>query len=291
MSALSFDDRDGYIWMNGQKVDWREAKGHVLSHALHYASTVFEGIRVYDKKAFALEGHCARLIESARLLDFVIPYTLDQIQEACLQMVEANDITDGYLRPFAWRGSEQMGVSGQKNRIHLAVACWQWPSYFSPEALMKGLRLQVSQWHRPDPKTAPTKSKAAGLYMICTLSKHQAEAAGYDDALMLDWRGYVAEATGANIFFLMEDGRLHTPTPDCFLNGITRQTVIELARQAGYEVVERHIPPDDLGKVKEAFLTGTAVEVAPISEIGSHRFTPGDCSRTLIDSYAQHVRA
>ncbi len=289
MSLIPFDDRDGMIWLNGDLVPWRETRLHVLSHGLHYASCVFEGERVYDGSIFKLEEHSARLARSARLLDFELPYSVDEINEACRQVVEANDIVDGYVRPVAWRGSEMMGVSAQQSRINVAIAAWTWPAYFSPEARLQGIRMTISKWARPAPNTAPTDSKAAGLYMICTLSKHAAEAAGYNDALMLDWRGRIAEATGANIF-LVQDGVLHTPTPDCFLDGITRRTVIALARERGYKVVERAIMPEELASTDEVFLTGTAVEVTPIREIDDYRFEVGEVTRTLLAAYDEIVR-
>ncbi|MAO93164.1 MAG: branched-chain amino acid aminotransferase [Rhodospirillales bacterium] len=290
MSLMPFDDRDGSIWMDGKLVPWRDAKLHVLTHGLHYASGVFEGERVYGKEIFKLTEHTERLHQSAELLGFKIPFTVAEIDAACDQVVAANNIVDGYVRPIAWRGSEMMGVSAQQNTIHLAIAAWEWPAYFSPEARMRGLKMRISDWARPDPRTAPTRSKAAGLYMICTMSKHKAEAEGYHDALMLDWRGYVAEATGANIFFLMEDGKLHTPDPDCFLDGITRRTVIDLARRNGYEIVQRHIKPEEMVQATEAFLTGTAVEVTPIASIGEYQFTPGKVCETLMKAYHAEVR-
>lgn len=289
MSLLSFEDRDGFIWLNGSMIPWRDAKLHVLSHALHYASAVFEGERVYGGSIFKLTEHTERLQSSAKLLDFDLPYSTEQIDEACRALVEKNGISDGYVRPIAWRGSGMMGVSAQQAGVNVAIAAWEWPSYFSPEARMKGLRMQISDWRRPAPDTAPTASKAAGLYMICTLSKHKAEAAGYNDALMFDHRGLIAEATGANIFFLMDD-KLHTPTPDCFLDGITRRTVIDLAKREGIEIIERHIEPHEMAQASEAFLTGTAVEVTPISEIGEYRFTPGQLTQTLMGAYDAEVR-
>ncbi|MBX6368256.1 MAG: branched-chain amino acid aminotransferase [Rhodospirillales bacterium] len=284
MSLVPFDDRDGQIWHDGRLVPWREAKIHVLTHALHYASCVFEGERVYNGKVFKLAEHSQRLIDSGRILGFEIPWSRAEIDAATEAVVKANGIVDGYVRPVAWRGAEQMGVSAQQTKIHMAIATWEWPAYFSPEARMRGIRLQIAKYARPAPNTAPTKSKAAGLYMICTLSKHAAEAEGYEDALMLDWRGQVAEATGANVFFVM-DGKLHTPTPDCFLDGITRRTVIDLARKRGLEVVERAIMPDELTKANEAFLTGTAAEVTPVREIGPYHFQPGQITRVLMDDY------
>ncbi len=289
MAVLPFDDRDGVIWYDGVLVPWREAKLHVLSHGLHYASCVFEGVRVYGGNIFKLTEHTERLFASAAALRFKIPYTVAEIDEASRQVVAALDITDGYLRPFAWRGSEMMGVAAQQTRIHVAIAAWPWPSYFSKEARLKGLRMVISEWARPAPNTAPTKTKAAGLYMICTLSKHAAEAAGYDDALMFDWRGRIAEATGANIFFV-KDGVLHTPVPDCFLDGITRRTVIGLARKRGIEVVERAIQPEEMAGFEQAFLTGTAAEVTPIREIAEFRFTVGEITRHLMEDYDHLVR-
>jgi branched-chain amino acid aminotransferase len=284
MSIIPFDDRDGQIWYDGKLVPWREAKLHVLTHALHYASCVFEGERVYNGKVFKLREHSQRLIDSGRILGFEVPLSLEELERATNEVVKAMNIVDGYVRPVAWRGPEQMGVSAQATKIHVAIAAWQWPSYFSPEARMRGIRMRTSKWARPAPNTAPTQSKAAGLYMICTMSKHDAEAAGYDDALMLDWRGQVAEATGANIFLVI-DGELHTPTPDCFLNGITRRTVIELAKARGIKVVERAIMPEELGKADEVFLTGTAAEVTPVGEIDGYRFTPGAVTKRLIEDF------
>jgi len=289
MGSEPFDDRDGFIWFDGEMVPWREARLHVLSHALHYASAVFEGERVYGGDIFKLTRHTERLAMSAHSLGFELPYGVAEIDTACNEVCTANAIVDGYVRPVAWRGSEMMGVSAQANTIHLAIAAWPWPSYFSPEARMKGIRMKTSQWRRPSPDTAPVSTKAAGLYMICTLSKHAAEADGFDDALMLDWRGRVAEATGANIFFVFGDGRLHTPVPDCFLDGITRRTVIDLARARGIEVVERIVMPDELGKASEVFLTGTAAEVTPVGRIDEHTYTPGELTKTLMADYEKTV--
>ena len=289
MDSPPFDDRDGVIWFNGEMVPWRDAKLHVLSHALHYASAVFEGERCYGGKIFKLTEHSERLAFSAGELGFELPYSVAEIDAACIAVCQANEIVDGYIRPFAWRGSEMMGVSAQQTRINVAIAAWAWPSYFSPEARMKGIRLKTSKWRRPSPETEPVHAKAAGLYMICTLSKHAAEAEGFDDCLMLDWRGQVAEATGANIFFVMGDGKLHTPTPDCFLDGITRQTVIELAKERGIEVIERVIMPDELKNTTEIFLTGTAAEVTPVGAIDDLKFTVGDITRWMMEDYDKIV--
>lgn len=266
---------------------WREANLHVLSHGLHYASAVFEGERAYAGRIFKLTEHSQRLAASAETLGFALPCSVEDVDRACDEVLRANNITDGYVRPIAWRGSEMMGVSAQTSRIHLAIAAWNWGSYFSEEARQKGIRMCTSPWRRPAPQCAPVHAKASGLYMICTLSKHKAEADGYHDALMLDWRGQIAEATGANIFLAMPDGRLHTPTPDCFLDGITRRTVIDLARSRGIDVVERAIMPDELRDAREVFLTGTAAEVTPVGEIDSYRFVPGEITRVLTEDYQQ----
>lgn len=280
----AFDQRDGSIWMNGALIPWMDARVHVLTHGLHYASSVFEGERAYAGTIFKLREHTERLVYSAKELGFEIPYTVDEIDAACVKTLEANGLADGYLRPVAWRGSEMMGVSAQNNRINLAIAAWEWPSYFDPEERLKGIRLDMAEYRRPSPETAPCHAKAAGLYMICTLSKHAAESKGYADALMLDWRGRVAEATGANVFFV-DNNVLHTPEPDCFLDGITRRTVIELARARQLEIVERAIMPDEMEKFSECFITGTAAEVTPVSEIGPYKFTPGDISINLLNDY------
>jgi len=290
MTLIPFDDRDGFIWMNGTLRPWREVKTHVLTHGLHYGSCVFEGERAYNGKVFKLKEHSERLLASGELLGFTIPYTREQIDAATREVLAANGIQNGYVRPVAWRGSEMMAVAAQKSKIHLAIAAWDWPSYFSQEAKARGLRLITSRWVRPAPNMAPTASKAAGLYMICTLSKHEAEKAGFEDALMLDWRGYIAEATGANIFLAI-DGALHTPTPDCFLDGITRRTVMDLARKRGMTVVERHIRPEEVKLASEIFLTGTAAEVTPIGQIDSHHFNVGAISRQLMDDYHALVRS
>jgi branched-chain amino acid aminotransferase len=289
MASVPFDQLDGHIWFNGEFVPWKDAKVHVLTHGLHYASAVFEGERAYGGRIFKLTEHTQRLHDSAELLGFTIPYGVAEIDAACEELLEKQGFEDAYVRPIAWRGSEMMGVSAQANRINLAIAIWQWPSYFKPEERLKGIRLDIAEWRRPDPRTAPAKSKAAGLYMICTLSKHAAEKKGYADAMMLDWRGQVAEATGANIFFV-KDGAIHTPKPDCFLDGITRRTVIDLARRRGYELVERAIMPEELDGFEQCFLTGTAAEVTPVSEIGPHRFTVGEIATNLMNDYMAEVQ-
>src|ERR1700759_4257222 len=285
MAIMPFDDRDGWIWLDGQFVPWREAKVHVLTHGLHYASAVFEGQRMYGGEIYALHAHSQRLIDSAKIMDFEIPYTVDQIDQACIDVCAKNGLTDCYVRPIAWRGTEMIGVSAQNTKIHLAIAAWEWPSYFDPEQKKKGIRLTYAKYRRPDPRTAPVHAKATGLYMICTISKHAAEREGYADALFLDINDNIAEATGANIF-LIRDGVIHTPTPDSFLNGITRQSVIKLARDKGIEVVERTIPLSELGTFTEVFITGSAAEVTPVGEIGEHRFTPGNITLSLADDYA-----
>jgi branched-chain amino acid aminotransferase len=262
----------------------------VLTHALHYASAVFEGARVYNTRVFKLKEHSQRLIDSGKILGFQVPWTLDQIIAASNEVVRANNIKDGYLRPIAWRGAEQMGVSAQATKIHMAVAVWDWGAYFAPEARLKGIRMTWAKWARPAPNTAPTTAKATGLYMICTLSKHAAEAEGFEDALMLDWRGRLAEATGANLFLVI-DGELHTPTPDCFLNGLTRQHVIGLAKARQIKVIERAIMPEELAKAQEVFLTGSAAEITPVREIGQYKFTPGAVTKALIEEFDRSVRA
>ena len=265
--SLPFDQREGVIWYDGKLVPWKDAKLHVLSHGLHYASCVFEGERAYGGEIFKCSEHSERLRESARWLDFEIPYSVAEIDAAKRLVLEKNGQRDAYVRPVAWRGSEMMAVSAQNTTIHVAIGTWEWPSYFDPAQRLKGIRLDLADYRRPDPATIPAMAKAAGLYMICTISKHKAERKGYADAMMLDWRGQVAECTGANIFFI-KDGKIHTPTPDCFLDGITRKTVIELARRRGIEVVERRIMPDELDGFSECFITGTAAEVTAVSGAG-----------------------
>lgn len=288
MASVPFDQLEGTIWMNGEFIRWADAKVHVLTHGLHYASSVFEGERAYGGEIFKLNEHTERLHESARILGFKIPYSVEVLNDASRKLLAMQGFQDAYVRPIAWRGSESMGVAAQANTINVAIAIWQWPSYFDPAQKLKGIRLDMAEYRRPDPKTAPSKSKAAGLYMICTISKHAAEAKGYADALMLDWRGQVAEATGANVFFV-KDGVIHTPKPDCFLDGITRRTVIDLAKRRGYEVVERVIMPEELESFEQCFLTGTAAEVTPVSEIGPYTFTVGEIAINLMNDYAAEV--
>jgi branched-chain amino acid aminotransferase len=288
MALVPFDDRDGWIWLDGAMVPWRDAKLHVLTHGLHYASGVFEGERAYSGHVFKLREHSERLINSGRILGFEIPYTAEEIDAACAEVLARNGLTDAYLRPVAWRGSEMLAVSAQQTRIHLAIAAWAWPNLFG-ENRMKGVRLGMAQWRRPAPDTAPTASKASGLYMIGTMSKHAAEAEGFDDAMMLDFKGDVAEATGANAFFVF-DGEVHTPTPICFLDGITRRTVMSLARRRQMKVVERTIRAEELSGATEVFLAGTAAEVTPVRAIGAHSYTPGTITETLLKDYEALVR-
>jgi branched-chain amino acid aminotransferase len=288
MALIPFDDRDGLIWWDGALVPWRDAKLHVLTHGLHYASAVFEGERAYAGHIFRLREHTDRLIASGRILGFEIPFTAEQIDQACIDTLAANGLTEGYLRPLAWRGSEMLAVSAQHTKIHLAIACWTWPAYFTGDR-MAGIKLAWADWRRPDPRTAPTASKAAGNYMTGTLAKHKAEAEGCADAMMLDYRGQLAEATGANAFFVI-DGQLHTPTPDCFLDGITRRAVMGLARRHQIPVIERAMQPEELANVTEVFLAGTAAEVTAVRQIGEQVFTPGQITRTLMTDYDALVR-
>jgi len=287
--SVPFDQLPGLIWLDGQLMPGPEAKIHVLTHGLHYGSSVFEGERAYGGQIFKSTQHSERLKRSANILDFEIPYTVAEIDAAKRLVIEKNGMQDAYLRPIAWRGSEQLGVSAQGNKIHLAIATWQWPSYFDPAQRLKGIRLDLAEYRRPDPKTAPCLAKAAGLYMICTISKHRAERRGYADAMMLDWQGRVAECTGANIFFV-KDGKIHTPIADCFLDGITRQTVIELAKRRGFELIERRIMPDELTEFSECFITGSAAEVTAVAEIADWRFTPGAITKQLMDDYTAEVQ-
>jgi branched-chain amino acid aminotransferase len=289
MSAITFDQRDGWIWVDGELVPWSQAKLHVLSHGLHYGSSVFEGERAYGGAIFKCTEHSERLRKSAEVMGFDIPFSVAEIDAAKRLVLAKNNLVDGYVRPIAWRGSEMMGVSAQKNTIHLAIAAWEWPSYFDPEERLKGIRLDIAEYRRPDPRTAPCHSKAAGLYMICTISKHAAERKGYSDALMFDWQDRVAECTGANVFFT-RDGAVHTPIADCFLDGITRRTVIDLAKRRGFEVIERRIMPAELDSFNECFITGTAAEVTPVSEIGPHRYQPGNITKTLMEDYMAEVQ-
>jgi branched-chain amino acid aminotransferase len=286
---IPYDDRDGQIWLNGELVPWRDAKVHVLTHALHYGSAVFEGERCYDGRIFKSADHSQRLIDSGRILGFEVPYSVAELDAAKAATVAKMGFKDCYVRPIAWRGSEQMGISAQQTRVNVAIAAWDWGSYFDPAARLKGLRITHAKYCRPDPRTAPSKAKATGLYMICTIEKHRAERAGYADALMLDWRGQIAETTGANIFFV-KDGAIHTPKADCFLDGITRRTVIGLAKDRGIELFERAIMPEELPGFTQCFITGTAAEVTPVAEIGEARFEVGDIVRALMDDYATMVR-
>ena len=287
---IPFDKRSGKIWYNNELVEWQDAKCHVISHGLHYASLVFEGERVYDGEIFKLEEHTDRLFYSAQRLDINIPYTKDEINEASNQIVSAQNVKNGYVRPVAWRGSEMMAISAQQTKIHVAIATWEWGSYFDPNLKVKGIKLNISNWRRPAPNTIPWDTKAAGLYMICTLSKHEAEAQGFTDSLMLDHEGNIAEATGANIFFKDEKGDLHTPIPDSFLDGITRRTVIEIAKSKNIKVNERKIKPEDMSKFIGCFLTGTAAEITPVSQIAEFNFKVCDTIIDLSDSYQQLVR-
>lgn len=291
MIVPPFDQRDGFIWYNGALVPWRDAKLHVLSHGLHYGSCVFEGERAYSGKIFKSREHSERFKNSAQILDFEIPYTVEELVAAKDATLKANNFTDCYVRPVAWRGSEMMAVAAQNSTIHVAIAMWDWPSMFDIATKMKGIKLDIAEYCRPDPRTAPSLAKAAGLYMICTISKHRAERRGYADALMLDWQGRVAECTGANVFFV-KDGALHTPIADCFLDGITRRTVIDLAKRRGIEIVERRIMPEEMASFDECFICGTGAEVTPVSEIGGkYSFTPGAVSRAMVEDYNKEIHA
>ncbi|MCL5776995.1 branched-chain amino acid aminotransferase [Limibaculum sp. FT325] len=288
-TASAYDDRDGFIWMDGNLIEWRSAKVHVLTHAMHYASAVFEGERAYGGRIFKSEAHSQRLLDSGTAVDMPIPWTVEQIEKAKADTMRANGLSDAYVRVLAWRGSGlDMGVSAARNPVRMAVVTWEWGAYYG-DAKMKGAKLDISKWKRPSPETIPSHAKAAGLYMICTMSKHAAEAKGCSDALMMDYRGYVAEATGANVFFV-KDGKVHTPMPDCFLNGITRQTVIGMMKDKGIEVIERHIMPEELEGFEQCWLTGTAAEVTPVGEIGPYRFEVGALTRDIALSYEQLVR-
>ncbi len=287
---IPYDKREGKIWYNNELVDWNDVKVHVLSHGLHYASCVFEGERVYDGEIFKLEEHTKRFFYSAERMGFEIPYSLEEINAASKKIVSIQNVSNGYVRPVAWRGSEMMAISAQKTKIHVAVATWEWGSYFDPKLKIEGIKLNISNWRRPAPNTIPWDTKAAGLYMICTLSKHEAEKQGYTDSLMLDHEGHVAEATGANVFFKDRDGKLHTPIPDSFLDGITRRTIIEIAKSKNIEVIERKIKPDELSNFVGCFLTGTAAEVTPVSQIDKFNFKVCKTIIGLSDGYQEIVR-
>jgi branched-chain amino acid aminotransferase len=285
-----YDDRDGFIWMDGKLLPWREANVHILTHALHYASSVFEGERCYNGRIFKSREHSERLLESGRLLDMPIPWSVDQIEAAKAEVLKANDLTEAYVRAVAWRGAgEDMGVASRKNPVRMAIAAWEWGAYYG-DAKMQGARLDIAKWKRPSPETIPTAAKAAGLYMICTMSKHAAEEKGCSDALFMDWRGYVAEATGANVFFV-KDGEVHTPLADAILNGITRQTVIGMLKDMNVPVHERHIQPEELAGFQQCWLTGTAAEVTPVGQIGDYNFEVGALTLEISDAYEKLVRA
>ena len=288
MQLIPFDKREGYIWMNGKVLEWNQAKIHVLNHGLHYGSCVFEGIRVYNKKIFKLKEHIERLFLSAKILDLHIPYKLEELIKFTELIVKKQNIEDGYIRPVVWRGSEMMAISSKEASINIAIAAWKWPSYFSPEKILQGINMTIAEWKRPPPNCAPTNSKAAGLYMICSLSKHKAESNGFDDALMLDYRNFIAEATGANIFFI-KDKKIFTPIADCFLNGITRKTVIEIANNIGIDVEERHLEVNFMKDCNEAFLTGTAVEITPINRVDDYKFNDRDVTKLLIKKFTDYV--
>lgn len=288
--AGSYDDRDGKIWMDGKLVEWRDANVHILTHAMHYASSVFEGERAYNGKIFKSREHSIRLIASATALDMPMPYSVDEIEAAKQEALAASGLDDAYIRVLVWRGSgEDMGVASAKNPVRMAVAVWGWGAYYG-DAKMQGAKLDIAEWKRPSPETIPVHAKAAGLYMICTISKHKAEAKGCSDALFMDYRGYVAEATGANVFFV-KDGEVHTPLADCFLNGITRQTVIQMLKEKGITVIERRIKPEEMADFEQCWLTGTAAEVTPVGQIGDYMFKVGDLTRDIAESYEQLVRA
>jgi branched-chain amino acid aminotransferase len=289
MAGVPLDQRDGWIWFDGEMIPWQDTKVHVLTHALHYASSVFEGQRAYNGEIYKLHEHSLRLRKSAELLDFEIPYSADEIDQACRDVLAKNNLVDAYMRPVAFRGSAELGLGAHNNPVHLAIAAWEWPSLFSHEDKLKGTRLALSEWRRPSPQSAPFASKAAGLYMICTLSKHAAEERGFADAMMLDYRGQIAEATGANVFFI-KDGEIHTPKPDCFLDGITRRTCIGLARDMGIKVTERAIMPEELGDFDECFLTGSAAEVVPVAEIEGNIFEGREICSAMMKAYSAEVQ-
>ena len=288
MEIIPFDKRIGFIWYNGEFVEWQNATTHVLNHGLHYGSCVFEGLRVYGEKIYKLEKHTDRLFFSAKRMGIEVPYSKDEINSAQEETIKKMNIKYGYVRPVIWRGSEMMAISAQKNKINVAVATWEWPSYFTKEDRLKGISLQTAVWKRPPPDCIPTDTKAAGLYMICTLSKHEAEKNGFTDALMLDYKGRVSESTGSNIFLVI-NGEIHTPVPDCFLNGITRQAVIEIAKNEGIKVIERDIYPDEIKNAEEIFLTGSAVEVTPVGKIDNQSFKVGDVTAKILSLYMKEV--
>jgi len=290
MESIPFDKRTGKIWFNGKAINWPDVKIHILSHGLHYASCVFEGERVYDGEIFKLEEHTKRLFYSASRLGFKIPYNQEDINIACKKIVDLQKVKNGYVRPVVWRGSEMMAISAQRTKIHVAIATWEWGSYFDPNLKLKGIRLNISKWRRPAPNTIPWDTKASGLYMICTLSKHEAEKEGFTDSLMLDYQDNIAEATGANIFFKDDEGQLHTPIPDSFLDGITRRSIIEIAKSKNIKIFERKIKPEELSKFKGCFLTGTAAEVTPVSQINKYKFVVCDVIEDLSESYQSLVR-
>ena len=290
MESIPYDKRSGKIWFNGKTVNWQDAQIHVLNHGLHYASCVFEGERVYDGEIFKLEEHTERLFYSAKRMGIVVPYSQKEINEACKNIINIQKVKNGYVRPVIWRGSEMMAISAQKNKVHVAIATWEWGSYFDPKLKIDGIKLNISKWRRPAPNTIPWDTKAAGLYMICTLSKHEAEEQGFTDSLMLDFEGNIAEATGANIFFKSDDGQLHTPVPDSFLDGITRRAVIEIAKSKNIKVNERKISPEEMEKFVGCFLTGTAAEITPVSKIDKFDFKVCELIKDLSDSYQNIVR-
>ena len=290
MESAPYDKRSGKIWFNGKTVDWADANIHILNHGLHYASCVFEGERVYDCEIFKLEEHTERLFYSAKRMGIKVPYSKEEINDACKNIVNIQKVKNGYVRPVIWRGSEMMAISAQKTKIHVAVAAWEWGSYFDPNLKLKGIKLDISKWKRPSPDTIPWDTKASGLYMICTLSKHEAEKKGFTDSLMLDYQGNIAEATGANIFFKNKSGELHTPIPDSFLNGITRRCVIDIAKSKGIKILERKIKPEEMSDFVGCFLTGTAAEVTPVSQIDKYNFTVCNVIKDLSESYQALVR-
>ena len=290
MESVPYDKRSGKIWFNGKTVDWADANIHILNHGLHYASCVFEGERVYEGKIFKLEEHTERLFYSAERMGITVPYTQTEINNACKKIVNIQKVQNGYVRPLIWRGSEMMAISAQKNKIHVALATWEWGSYFDPKLKLNGIKLNISKWRRPAPNTIPWDTKASGLYMICTLSKHEAEAQGFTDSLMLDYEGNIAEATGANVFFKNKSGELHTPIPDSFLDGITRREVIKIAKAKGINVLERKIKPEEMKDFTGCFLTGTAAEVTPVSQISNYNFTVCNVITDLNESYQKLVR-